>query len=234
MRTVQRYTPEIVSSALSLRKQGFSFREIREKLAEHHIPRNTLSGWIAKAGIVLTDEQQSSLRKRVLPLLQKAQKNGGKWQKEMRKIRKENAQVDASLFLKENVRTRKTDMFFLSGLHLGEGAKDDWRVLFANANVKVIQAYLCLFRSLFPIDEKRLHIHLFVRYDQDKNELETYWSNMTGIPRSQFNKTHKDVRTKHQKTFDGYKGVCAICYSDAKIQRFLLELQRQYVEKILG
>lgn len=86
---------------------------------------------------------------------------------------------------------------------------------------------------MFNPNEKRLIVAVHIRYDQNKEDLKKYWSYITQIPIEQFHKVQVDLRTKSKSTYGDYHGVCAISYYDAKIQRFLLELQQQYIRKVL-
>lgn len=237
MRITKQYSAIVKNTAMELRRQGRSYGEILNELKECGIPKNTLTCWCNKAKISLTPEQRDEINKRThimqMKHLRAIQLKGGAWHTQERKKRLEHAEFDAQYFLKQHNRTAKTDLFFLLGLYLGEGAKDDFRVMFANGNPNIIHTYLTLLRKVFPLDEKRLRVQLLLRYDQNTQKMAEYWSQLTNIPLSQFQKSHADVRTKNTVSFDSYKGVCAICYSDAKIQRFLLALQRQYIASVV-
>lgn len=233
MRTVQKYLPEVKNKALSLRKQGLIYREIQTELAEYHIPKNTISSWVTKAKITLTKEQLDIIHKKQQLLLHEAHFKGGAWNRNQKYKRLEEARSDAWHFLKEHKSLNLTKIFFLSGLYLGEGSKNSEALQFANSNPRVIQCFLAIFRKSFPVLENKFGIQIHARFDQDVNALKKYWSHVTNIPIERFQKVHKDIRTSKHKTYADYKGVCAIYYYDAKIQRFLLEMQKQYIEQVL-
>lgn len=233
MRKTQKYSLDVRNLALTLRKKGYSYREIREKLQKYNIPKNTLSYWVTKAKILLTNEQLQRIRKTQQHLLIEAHRKGGAWNRNQKLKRLEAARDDAGYFLKEHSPLHSTNIFFLSGLYLGEGSKCDEALQFANSNPRIIQCFLSIFRKSFPILESKFGIQIHLRFDQDEDELKKYWSQITHIPLEKFQKVHKDVRTTKSKTYSNYKGVCAIYYYDAKIQRFMLELQKQYIESVL-
>ena len=233
MRNIRRYPKQVKEQALNYRREGLTYKEILAKLPEYNIPKNTLSDWCTKARISLTAAQQGRILKYQMTKLYEAQKKGSEWQRKEKQKRLIVAKVDAENFLKNYPPNKTSHFYFLSGLYLGEGGKDDLRVLFANSNPSIIKCFLKIFREMFSPSEKRISVELHTRYDQDKNKIIKFWSQITSIPQEQFRKVQADKRTKSSSTYGDYHGVCAICYSDAKIQRFLLELQQQYICSIL-
>lgn len=235
MRTVQHYSPKVIQKALELRKEGFSYREIREKLSQFNIPKNTLSGWVKASGITLSNVQLSEMHKRYYPKLHDAQLKGGKWHSKEKEKRLEIANSQARKFVfKNSIVERKRALLFFSGFYLGEGTKYDDNVVFANSKPKIVIGMLILFRSIFHACEEKFRVSIRGRADQNIKSLEEFWSNLTKIPLSQFQKTLLDSRTINKPTYPGYMGVCAIYYHDAKIQRFLLEVQNQLLDQAGG
>lgn len=227
------YPKYVKEQALNYRREGLTYKEILAKLPEYNIPKNTLSNWCTKARISLTAAQQGRILKYQKTKLYEAQKKGSEWQR-LQKIRRlQDAASDAKDFLSKYPPTMETNFYFLSGLYLGEGEKSDERMFFANSNPSVIKCYLAIFRKMFHPKENRFSVSLHIRYDQNKEKLRKHWSAITQIPIEQFHKVQVDIRTKSRPTYGDYHGVCAICYCDAKIQRFLLELQQQYMRNVL-
>ena len=63
------------------------------------------------------------------------------------------------------------------------------------------------------------------RADQDTEMLESYWENITKIPRNQFYKTRVDPRTASKPSRKaGYKRVCRIDYFSAEIYHDIMTL----------
>lgn len=234
MREIRRYPKEVKEKALSFRRLGFTYKEILILMKPTCIiPKNTLSDWCTKARISLSAAQQGKILKYQKARGYHSWLKGAEWNRKEKQKRLKIAKEEAKTFIHEHPRTIDTDYYFLSGLYLGEGQKRDIRTLFANSNPSVIKCYLTIFRKMFHPTEKRFSIALYIRYDQNEEKLRKYWSAITQIPIEQFHKVQVDARTKSSSTYGDYHGVCAICYCDAKIQRFLIELQQQYMCNVL-
>ena len=232
MRKYKKYPKEVKDQALQLRRQGFAYLEILNKLSCYNIPKNTLSNWCTKAKIHLDAIAQVKLLAWQKTNKYEFQLKGAAWHKNQKILRKEQAKKSVENFLKNTkvLGERRADLLFFAGFYLGEGMKcRDDSVMFANSNVEVVKGSLEIFRKIFHVKEEKFRIALHLRADQSIEEHEQYWSHELGIPRTKFNKTQLDKRTIGIKSHDEYKGVCAIHYFDAKIQLFLLELQKQYV-----
>jgi len=112
--------------------------------------------------------------------------------------------------------------------------KKDDALMFANANPKIVKAFYSLLKTFKSFDLKKVKVVVHIRYDQNIQEIVSFWSDLLKLSIEKFNKTQIDLRTKGKPSFPEYKGVCSIYYFDARIQRILLELQNQYIEKILS
>lgn len=232
MRKYQKYPKEVKDQALRLRRQGFAYLEILNKLSSHNIPKNTLSNWCTKARIHLDAIAQGKLLAWQNTKRYEFQLKGAAWHKNQKLFRKEKAKKYVESFLKntKTLNERRADLIFFAGFYLGEGMKcRDDSVMFANSNVAVVKGSLEIFRKVFHAKEEKFRIALHLRADQSIEIHEQYWSDELGISRTQFIKTQIDKRTAGTKTREEYKGVCAIHYFDAKIQLFLLEFQKQYI-----
>jgi hypothetical protein len=118
-------------------------------------------------------------------------------------------------------------------LYLAEGAKSEGQFRFGNSDPQVIRYWLHLLRSNFDIDESKFRIQVMYRADQNIEELEHYWSMVTGIKR--FIKGHLDLRTQGKATKRAdYKGVCSICYHDVALRRYLDALAQGLMERAVG
>lgn len=125
---------------------------------------------------------------------------------------------DKDIFANADLDTLK---IALAMLYLGEGAK--WAshrgLLLGNSNPQIVQIYVRLLEKCFNISKDQLRIRVQYRADQDINELELYWSNLLGVPRSQFYKTAPDLRTLGKPTKRGdYRGVCVIMCGGTDVQ----------------
>ena len=81
------------------------------------------------------------------------------------------------------------------GLYIGEGAKLYEMVRVINSDPEVIRLAIRWFREVCGLSTKNFCIALHLYPDTPENEALTYWSKVTGVPRSQFSRTQIDRRT---------------------------------------
>lgn len=115
----------------------------------------------------------------------------------------------------------------------GEGSKSRpdkrWKnsvsypIEMTNNEPLVIQIFLRYIREIIDIPEDRIKLQLQIHENDNKVELENFWSNITGIPLSRFNKTIvRPVGNKPGKT----KGTCKIrCYDKVFYGKIESDLQ---------
>src|SRR3989344_735649 len=146
------------------------------------------------------------------------------------KVRQEAAQVLRKLD-SENLK------IVLAMLYLGEGAK--WKshsgLMLGSSDSQIILLYISLLKKCYKIKLSQLKCRISYRADQKINELEKYWSRITGISTKNFYKTKPDPRTvgKETKKTD-YKGVCVISCAGSHIQLELEEITNLLLEKLKG
>ena len=98
------------------------------------------------------------------------------------------------------------DAFLAAGtaLYAGEGAKRDGKVNFANTNPEMTAMFCAWLRRFFEIDESRLRVRVYLHEGLDLDAAESHRSNVTGVPRNQFNRPYRakadpSIRlTKHE------------------------------------
>lgn len=69
-------------------------------------------------------------------------------------------------------------------LYAGEGAKGS--LVFANMNPDMIRLFCAWLRRFFDIDESRLRVRVYLHEGLDLDAAESFWSEVTAVPRSQF------------------------------------------------
>lgn len=226
---LRRYSQETRQKVRDLRSQGWSLGEISIKVK---IPKRTLSGWARD--IRLTDEQNERLRQKIIdsaaigrPLAVKANyKKIERW--------KEKIRGEVKHFGKLAVKDRKIGRLICGLLYLCEGAKypSTKCVVLGNSDPRVIRCFVNLLRTSFDIDENKLRCRIMYRCDQDAKELNKYWSDITGIPLSNFYKSKPDERTKGKPTLrKDYKGICAIHYLSTDLQFRLQAIGETIIKK---
>jgi hypothetical protein len=118
--------------------------------------------------------------------------------------------------------------FLVAGvaLYAGEGAKRDGAVKFANSDPRMIAFYCAWLRRYFQIDETRLRLRLYLHQGLDLDASIAFWSELTGIPPSQFQKPYRAIpdpsirRTKH------VHGCISVDYSCSSTHRTIMGLVR--------
>jgi hypothetical protein len=94
-----------------------------------------------------------------------------------------------------------------------------------NTNPRIIMAFLDFLRYNVGVEEKRLRVQLQIHEGDNQEDLESFWSVTTHIPRKQFTKTI--IRPRGNKIGKN-RGTCKVRYSDKliyeKIERKLKEV----------
>jgi hypothetical protein len=116
--------------------------------------------------------------------------------------------------------------FLVAGvaLYAGEGSKRDRAVKFANTNPRMIAFYCAWLRQFFEIDEGRLRARLYLHEGLDLAASVAFWSELTGIPPSQFHKPYRatpDPSIRHTKHVHG---CVSIDYSCSTTHRSIMGL----------
>ncbi len=113
-----------------------------------------------------------------------------------------------------------------TALYAGEGSKADGCVNFANSDPTMVRFFCAWLRRFFDIDESRLRVSVYLHQGLDLEAAESFWSNLTGIPRSQFRKPYRAVpdpsirRNKHEH------GCVYVRYSCSRTHRAIMGLVR--------
>lgn len=215
---------KLKEQAISLRLQGQSYRQISSEL---NVARSTLNGWLKD--IAITKLQKDKLLKQWKEGLRKARLRSSEIKKEKKIENIHQSESSAKEFLKCIPLTNEILEIFLSGLYLGDGFKVNGRFGLGNSNPQIVKLFLTLIRQLYPINESKLGVQIFARADQNADALIDYWSNLLNIPKSQFQKTQHDKRTKNP-TRPNYHGVCAVNYSDVDLQRRILAIGNEMLK----
>lgn len=114
--------------------------------------------------------------------------------------------------------------FLVAGaaLYAGEGAKGDGAVCFANSDPRMISFFCAWLRRFFDIDESRLRVRLYLHEELDLEAAVTFWSNLTRIPTSQFNKPYRAVADASIRRSKHPMGCPAIVYASRRTHRAVM------------
>lgn len=118
--------------------------------------------------------------------------------------------------------------FFAAGiaLYAGEGAKTDGVVNFANSDPKMVRFFCAWLRHFFAVDENRLRVRIYLHEGLDLEAAERFWSQVTGVPVSQFRKGYRapaDPSIRHNKH---EHGCVYVNYSCSRTHRQIMGLVR--------
>jgi hypothetical protein len=105
--------------------------------------------------------------------------------------------------------------FLVAGvaLYAGEGSKGDGSIIFANSDPRMV-AFCSWLRHFFRIDESRLRVRIDLHQGLDLAAATAFWSEVTGVPESQFLKPYRaaaDPSIRHAKHVHGCVGVRYSC-----------------------
>ncbi len=202
--------------AQELRRNGLSFSEIIEKIP--NLSKGTLNGWLK--GIELTEEQKRRIFEKIKLGSNKGRLKGA--------FRNHQNRIDITTILLERARAEVIEKvlnpIFITGvmLYWAEGDKTQERVGFTNADPVMIQLMMRWFREICKVPETKFRVVLNITTLHNKRESEEFWSEVTGITKSQFHKTHiKQTALKGKRNLS-YMGTCRIVISDKNLFRKML------------
>ncbi|MDP3985134.1 MAG: hypothetical protein Q8P82_00045 [bacterium] len=104
-----------------------------------------------------------------------------------------------------------------------------YHVDFTNTDPEMIKVFLDFLRNDIGIQENRLKLQLQIHEGDDQELFESFWSDVTNIPRERFTKTIiRPIGNKIGKT----KGTCKVRYCDKKTYIFLCKLLQEVLALI--
>jgi hypothetical protein len=116
--------------------------------------------------------------------------------------------------------------FLVAGvaLYAGEGSKRDGAVKFANTDPRMVAFYCAWLRRFFAIDKARLRVRLYLHEGLDLAAAVAFWSDVTGIPPSQFQKPYRAVPDPSIRHVKHVHGCVSIDYSCSTTHRSIMGL----------
>ncbi len=151
-------------------------------------------------------------------------------QERIAKAKEEADQVLSNLNLKD----KNIAELALAMLYMGEGIKSNDETGMGNSDPLVLKTFLCILRNNYNVDVKKIRCELYLRADQNEDEIKKFWANKLKLPMGNFKYVNFDKRTAGTKTFSDYRGVCLIRCSNVAIQRKLLNISRRFCESIIA
>jgi len=116
--------------------------------------------------------------------------------------------------------------FLVAGiaLYAGEGSKRDGAVKFANSDPRMVAFYCAWLRRFFQIDETRLRLRLYLHQGLDLDASIAFWSELTGIPPSQFQKPYRAIPDPSIRHTKHVHGCISVDYSCSSTHRTIMGL----------
>ena len=198
--------------ATELREGGKTYSEILKSV---HVSRSTLSMWLRD--IELTPAQKA----KILVGLEKSRYIAGR-----KKI------ADRILRTKLIVQQAKEETsklihmpLFLAGLALywAEGAKNpEENVKLVNSDPVMIKLIMKWFREICRVPEEKFRCHVHMHNLHCKPDLEGYWSQITGIPKSRFYRSYVKESTLGLRKNILYNGTCSVVVNSKELFRKIL------------
>jgi hypothetical protein len=198
--------------ARELRAQAWTLNEIA---AEVSVSRSSVSVWV---GDVEFDEEARAARAYANHLLgNRDRRFGGRKQGPNKLARAKHAEIEQLLADGRERMAQLSERELLvagAALYAGEGSKTDGNVKFANSDPRMISLFLAWLRKFFDVDEARLRLRLYLHQGLDIDAANEFWSQLTGIPVSQFGKPYRaapDPSIRRAKHLMGCPGVSYAC-----------------------
>ncbi|MBI2034113.1 MAG: hypothetical protein HYT11_00070 [Candidatus Levybacteria bacterium] len=210
--------------AISLRKKGFSLKEVSEHL---HISKSTASIWLSS--IELSSKAQGRLaNKQIL-----GQYKTVLLKKEYRDKQMKKYEFLASRNMKNIILSKDLSKLLCTLLWWCEGNKDTKVVRFTSSDKTLIANFLHVFRSGFNLNESKFRALVHIHNYHDDLTQKSFWSNVTKIPLKQFYASFQKKNTG-KRIHKDYAGCIAISYYDARIAKELLALYNAFTYKLGG
>jgi hypothetical protein len=167
--------------ATKLRDSGYSYNMIKEELG---VSISTMSYWFSDRPFTPNDITKDRIKTGVAKL----------------GIARHNNRVEDTISTiltaqKEIGKLSNRDLWLLGlGLYIGEGSKSIESTRIVNSDPDVIQVSIRWFKEVCGLEDSNIILSLNIYPDIDEHEAISYWSNITGLPITNFRKTQIDTR----------------------------------------
>lgn len=208
---------KLQSKALILRKAGYSYREISERL---EIAKSTARLW-TKDQLVSADGKKRISNRLIASQIKAKNILIDKQEKYI------SALSEKCTVLKNgNIYSKNDYKLFLALLYWAEGSKTEKRLCFTNSDSEMISVYIKLLRLSFEIKEEKISAVLHLHDYHNRAKMIDFWSNKIGIDKKRisiYNKEHSGVRRKY-----GYMGCISLRYGDYRIFDEIMLIIRRF------
>lgn len=212
--------------AINLRKEGYSYKYISGVLK---VSKSTLSDWLAD--IPYTPNEETIKR------IGAARAASGESKSKIKQASILKAALEAR---RELGKMSRRDLFMLGlGLYIGEGSKTAEITRFVNSDPAAVSLMVRWFTEALSLPKKNLRVRIHLYPDCDERRSLQYWSKITTIPISQFQKSSFDRRTdkkalKSGKLLHGTAHLSLNSLGEKKFGVFLFRKIAAWSELVLG
>lgn len=206
--------------AIELRIKGKTFSEIRSIIL--NLPKSTLSGWLKD--VKLTKKQRKLLLKNIKRVTYNARVKAG-W---TRRIKNEARTRDFISKAEKEFASFSKNSLALIGivLYWAEGGRKSSYFQFTNSDPVIIKTIMKWLREFCKIAEEKMKIRIYIHKIYAHEKCENFWSKVTGIPISHFQRTiYKPTPHRIKKNLD-YKGCVQIRVLNTEFFRKIVGWQR--------
>lgn len=208
--------------AEKLRKNGFSFKEISEKLG---ISKSTASLWLRD--VALSEKAQD----RILKLRVDGRRRAS--DSVMKRIAMEDSAIlaDVKRDMKKSIMLKDDLKIICALLYWCEGGKTEKSTLsFINSDPSLIKYFVDTFRKAFKVDESRFRVLMHVHNYHDIDKQIEFWSKITRIPKTQFTKPYNKPNTGKRIKSD-YQGCISVRYYGREMRQKIMFLIKEIANK---
>src|SRR3989338_6636865 len=191
--------PDLKRQAINLRKRGLSYLEINRKIG---VSKSTLSYWLKD--IKLSPEQRQRLYTKEIRYLS----FGAQSQRERRKREIEQIITKGMGEVKMPL-DQQAFRLFGAALYWSEGRKSNIFEV-TNSDPHLILFMVEWFEKVFQVSRKNFKARLSIYSQQNDKHIKKFWSELTGIPFANFNKSFVKPANKGYKKNNLYYGTIKI------------------------
>lgn len=190
---------QLKDEAIKLRMKGLSYREIRQEI---DVSKSTLSSWLKN--VLLSPEQRQRLYTKQVAIL-----NLGSRSHHLRRQQEISQIIDSAQREVPSLLPQYALKLIGAAIYWAEGRKKGGFGV-TNSDPALILFMIIWLDQIFQIKPTTIKAWLNIYSQQDERQLVSFWSELTGIPTSNFGKTFVKPTNKNYKKNTLYYGTIQI------------------------
>lgn len=176
----------IKEQAISYRKRGYSYGMILNRI---DVTKSTLSAWLRDIPFIPNGRVMKRISEAKRQFILRIQERALQTQSEWRKVR-EKAKSEISHITRENL------WHIGTMLYLAEGQKKQRQIQISNSDPRVIKIAMRWLLEICKVPNKNIVASIHLYPDVKESKAIRFWSHVTHLSKSQFQKTIVDTRQK--------------------------------------